>query len=140
MLNLRKWFADETSNGFVQFFRYIFVGGAAFVVDYALLYALTEWAGLHYLVSATISFLAGLAVNYALSTWWIFRDSKLQNKWAEFLVFAIIGVIGLALNNLLLYAFTDWAGVHYMVSKLLTAALVMLWNFLARKYILFTKK
>jgi len=138
-LSFRKLFVEETSNTFIQFFRYLFVGGTAFVVDYGLLYVLTEYAGLHYLLSATISFIAGLVVNYLLSTWWIFRKSKLQNKWAEFLVFAIIGVVGLLLNNLFMYVFTDLFHIHYMVSKLITTALVMIWNFAGRKYILFNK-
>jgi len=138
-LSFRKLFVEETSNTFIQFFRYLFVGGTAFVVDYGLLYMLTEYAALHYLLSATISFIAGLVVNYFLSTWWIFRKSKLQNKWAEFLVFAIIGVVGLLLNNLFMYVFTDLFHIHYMVSKLITTALVMVWNFVGRKYILFNK-
>jgi len=134
---LRKLFIEETDYWIIQFFRYCFVGGLAFIVDYGLLYMLTEYAGLHYLVSATISFVAGLLVNYALSTWWIFRKSKLKNKMAEFTIFALIGVIGLGLNNLLLYLFTDVIGIYYMVSKLITAALVMIWNFAGRKIILF---
>ena len=93
----------------------------------------------YYLVSASISFLAGLVVNYLLSTGWIFKTSKMDNKVGEFVIFSIIGVIGLGLNSLLLYVFTDWAHIHYMISKLLTAVLVMLWNFFARKIILFTK-
>lgn len=137
---LKKIFLEETDNWFIQLFRYLFVGGAAFLVDYGLLVLLTEVCGLHYLVSATISFIAGLIVNYLLSTSWIFRKSKMENKWAEFLIFSIIGVVGLLLNNLLLYLFTDLAHIHYMISKLITTAIVMLWNFGARKIILFNKK
>lgn len=137
---LKKIFLEETDNWFIQLFRYLFVGGAAFLVDYGLLVLLTEVFGLHYLVSATISFIAGLIVNYLLSTSWIFRKSKMENKWAEFLIFSIIGVVGLLLNNLLLYLFTDLAHIHYMISKLITTAIVMLWNFGARKIILFNKK
>ena len=48
--------------------------------------------------------------------------------------------MGLGLNNLLLYLFTDKLNIHYMISKLLTTALVMVWNFGARKVILFNKK
>ena len=133
-------FLKETDNWFIQLFRYCFVGGLAFIVDYGLLVLLTEVCGLHYLISATISFIAGLIVNYLLSTSWIFRQSKLENKWAEFIVFAIIGVIGLGLNNLLLYLFTDIIHIHYMISKLITTGIVMIWNFGARKIILFTNK
>lgn len=133
-------FLNETDNWFIQLFRYCFVGGLAFVVDYGLLVLLTEVCGLHYLLSATISFIVGLIANYLLSTSWIFRKSKLDNKWAEFVVFAIIGVIGLGLNNLLLYLFTDIIHIHYMISKLITTGIVMIWNFGARKIILFTNK
>jgi len=88
-----------TTNIVVQLLRYVVVGGLAFVVDFGLLWVLTEYAGLHYLVSATISFIAGLVVNYLLSVVWVFGSSKLQSKWAEFAIYAVIGVIGLGLNN-----------------------------------------
>ena len=138
-LFLKKLFKEETNNWFIQLFRYVFVGGLAFIVDYGLLFILTEYAGFHYLISATISFIAGLIVNYVISTSWIFRHSKLDNKWMEFIIFSLIGVIGLGLNNLLLYAFTDGLGIHYLISKIIVAALVMFWNFIARKIILFNK-
>ena len=134
---LKRVFVTDTSNGWIQLFRYLFVGGFAFLVDYSLLYVLTEYVHLHYLISASISFIAGLVTNYILSTHWIFRHSKLESKTAEFIIFSIIGVVGLGLNNLLLYAFTDRLHLHYMLSKLVTAAIVLLWNFFGRKLILF---
>ena len=50
-----------------------------------------------------------------------------------------VGIIGLGLTEGLMWFFTDLVGLHYMLSKLVTAALVLLWNFIARKIILFTK-
>lgn len=139
-LKLKEILLEETNNSFFQLIRYVFVGGLAFVVDYGLLYLLTEYAGLHYLLSATCSFLAGLIVNYLISTTWVFNQSKLKNKWMEFTIFGLIGVVGLGLNNLFLYLLTDKIGVHYMISKIVVAAIVMLWNFIARKVILFNNK
>lgn len=133
----RKLFYGSTDKLLVQFVRYFFVGGFAFVVDFGLLYILTEYAGLHYLLSATLSFIAGLLVNYIISCIWVFSDSKFKNRLVEFLIFATIGVIGLALNDALIWLFTDCIGTHYMFSKIVAAALVYLWNFFARKYIVF---
>ena len=45
-------FKGKTDNTIVQLFRYTFVGGFAFVVDFGLLYVLTEYAHFHYLLSA----------------------------------------------------------------------------------------
>lgn len=136
---LDKIFVRSTDNTLIQFFRYLFVGGLAFVVDFGLLYVLTEFCGLHYLLSATISFTAGLMINYLISMVWIFQSSG-YNKLVEFLTFAAIGIVGLLLTNLLMWVFTDHVGVHYMISKMLTTAIVLSWNFFARKYILFSKK
>lgn len=133
----RKLFYGSTDKLLVQFVRYFFVGGFAFVVDFGLLYILTEYAGLHYLLSATLSFIAGLLVNYIISCIWVFSDSKFKNRLVEFLIFAAIGIVGLALNDALIWLFTDCIGTHYMFSKIVAAALVYLWNFFARKYIVF---
>lgn len=114
------------------------MGGFAFAVDYGGLFVLTRFCGLHYLLSATISFIAGLVVNYLLSTSWIFRVSKLKSRTGEFIVYGLIGVVGLGLNDLFLYLLTDGIGIHYMISKIFTAAVGMLWNFFARKIILFS--
>jgi putative flippase GtrA len=139
-MKLSELVTQDTNNLLIQLIRYVVVGGVAFLVDWGLLYILTEFVGLHYLLSATLSFLAGLVVNYVLSTYWIFRHSKLSNQWAEFIIYSIIGVIGLGLNNLFLFLLTDKVGLHYMVSKIIVAAVVMLWNFFARKFILFKNK
>lgn len=140
-MNLRKlWdvlFRQPTDSIFIQLFRYLFVGGTAFVVDFGLLYVFTDVCGLHYLLSATFSFVAGLLTNYALSIAWVFNRRKLDNRWSELLVFTLIGCIGLGLNELFMWLFTEPLGLHYLLSKMVTAAIVMFWNFLARKFALF---
>lgn len=132
-----KLFYGTTDKLLIQFVRYFFVGGFAFVVDFGLLYILTEYAGLHYLLSATLSFIAGLLVNYIISCLWVFSNSKFKSRIVEFLFFAAIGVVGLGLNDFLIWLFTDCIGTHYMFSKIVAAAVVYLWNFFARKYLVF---
>ena len=133
----QRIFITETTDWKIQLFRYAFVGGFAFIVDFILLYILTEFAHLHSIISATIAFVAGLVVNYFISTQWIFRQSKLSNIVWEFIIYTIIGIIGLILNDLLLFIFTDYLHIHYMISKIITAVLVMGWNFVGRRTILF---
>ena len=60
--DLKGLLLEPTEDGFLQFFRYIFVGGASFVADYVLLHIITE-LGVYYLVSGIISFIAGLCEN-----------------------------------------------------------------------------
>lgn len=123
-----------------QFSRYLLAGGSAFVVDFATLYFLTERLGFHYLVSATVAFLCGLLVNYLTCILWIFDYRRLNRRWQEAGLFVAIGIAGLGLNNLLLFGLTEGLGVHYLLSKTLTAGLVLLFNFFLRRGILFTRR
>lgn len=132
-------FREKTDNTLFQLIRYTFVGGFAFIVDFGTLFLLTEYLNLHYLVSAAIAFILGLVTNYFLSIGWVFTRHSVSDKRIEFIVFALIGLVGLGLNELFLWLFTDLAGMYYLISKILTAVLVYLWNFFVRKLILFNK-
>lgn len=61
---------------FSQIIKFGFVGGTAFVIDAGLLFLLTEFCGIHYLISGTISFTASVIYNYILSVKWGFRCEK----------------------------------------------------------------
>ena len=136
-ISLEHLFKKPTSNIFIQLFRYTFVGGFAFIVDFALLFVLTEYAGIHYLVSAAIALTAGLIINYLLSIVWVFDKRRVVNKSVEFTLFAAIGVVGLGLNELFIWVFTEFAGLYYLFSKIVSTAIVYLWNFFSRKFTLF---
>ena len=110
---------------------------AAFWLDFGILALLTEAAGLHYLASAAVAFLAGTTVSYVLSVVWVFDTRRVASKAAEYALFVLVGVVGLALNEGLLWAFTEALGLHYLVSKVVAATLIFGWNFGARKLLLF---
>ena len=159
-MNIKGLFVGKTDNTFIQFFRYCFVGGVAFLVDFGVLTFLVEVFGVPHVAAATISFIAGLATNYVLSTFWIFRNSKVDNKLAEFAIFALIGVVGLLINDAIIWLFQDILGAnlilggfaenaryyiisgvqYYMAGKITATIVSFIWNFAARKIILFKKK
>ncbi len=134
---IEKLFKKRTDNTLIQLFRYTFVGGAAFMVDFTTLFILTEFFKVYYLISAGIAFLFGVIVNYSLSISWIFNTRRFKNKWIEFGIFAFVGVVGLGLNEIFIWFFTEHVHFYYLISKLVSTAFVYLWNFFARKYILF---
>lgn len=136
-LFLRQVFLHKTTNKYVQFFRYGFVSVAALAVDFGGLVILKQVGHINYLIAATISFIAGLLVNYYLSILWVFHSSKLESKWHEFAYFAIIGVIGLGLTDLILWILTSKFGLFYVFSKIVATMIVYFWNFGVRKKIVF---
>ena len=98
---------------------------------------LTEYFGIYYLVSNIFAFLSGLIVNYILSLVWVFDNRKIKKKRKELIIFTIIGLIGLIFNQLCLYSMIDIIGANIVFSKIISTAIVFVWNFGARKIILF---
>lgn len=131
---VKNLFYSKTDKLFIQLFRYIFVAGFGFLVDFGTLFFCTEWLKVHYLLSAFVAFVLGLITNYYLSIIWVFNYRTLENKWLEFGVFAFIGIIGLGLNEIIMWFFTENVGVYYLFSKIVSTSIVFFWNFFARKY------
>ena len=153
-----RLFIQETSHTGIQFFRSIFVGGIASVVDLAVLICFRELAGLPESWAAVLGFIAGLSVNYIISTFWVFAKAKVKNRAADFIAFGVIGVIGLGLTQLIIAPFSQQGlfgtgflvqnavfgsllpvDKYYIVGKILSIVLVYMWNFFARKLILYRK-
>lgn len=126
-----------------QFLRYLVTGGLAFVVDFglfALCLYVFEW---HYLLANLVGLVAGLVLNYAMSILWVFTacERSLENrKVTEFSLFALVGVAGVGINQLLMYGMVDGLEFNEMMSKMVAAVLVLMWNFGARKLMLFREK
>ena len=136
--DLKGIFLTPTKNGFLQFFRYLFVGGIATVVDWGVLFALTELLQLHYLVSAVFAFVAGLGTNFLLSKLLVFSANEAKaNAVLEFLGYALIGLVGLGITELMMFLLTHSLSLHYMLSKAVATAVVLVWNYLARKILLY---
>lgn len=133
----RKLVREQTDKTFIQFFRYFFVGGTAFIVDFGSLFILTEYFGIYYLISASIAFILGLITNYLLSISWVFNKRTMGSRKLEFGVFTLIGIVGLGLNAVLIWFFTEYLHIYYMSSKIISAAIILFWNFSARKFMLF---
>jgi putative flippase GtrA len=134
---LRVLLFGATASVLHQFTRYLVVGGLAFLLDFGSLYLLTEFAGLHYLISAAVAFLIGLVANYCLSRLWVFDRRTLESVTAEFLIFAGIGIVGLGLNEAIMWFVAEKIHFHYLVAKAISAGIVLIWNFGARKSVLF---
>lgn len=121
-----------SSKLFKQLFKFGIVGFIAFLIDYFLLYFLTEYLNVYYLISSTISFIVSLIVNYILSIYWVFDVTKKQT-FKEVLLFVVLSVIGLGINQLIMYLGADIINIHYMICKLAATFIVMVYNFITRK-------
>lgn len=107
-------------------------------MDFGTLYLCFNILGMHYLISAGLGFIVGLVFVYISSNKWVFGKRQMGDRQVlEFSLFAIIGIVGLGLTVLFMWLFVDAFGIYPLIAKLITTGLVLIWNFGARKYLLY---
>lgn len=138
---------DKKMKLLMEFLRYCVVGGLAFLADFGTLVIAQELV-LKQLVSgvyiATVfGFIVGLVVNYVLSLWFVFTQKKDKGKGRSvgaFLVFGIIGLLGLVWTELGMWIGIEFLNWNYMVVKVIVTGAVLVWNYLGRKILIFNSK
>lgn len=122
----------------LEFLAYFGCSFVALSTDYALLAAGLQ-LGVDYRAAAAVGFLGGLLVAYFLSVRFVFRTRAVADPRAEFMIFAVIGLLGLMITELLMWLLVSSFGLPAVQAKLPTAGFVFLFNFGARKALLFTR-
>lgn len=133
-----------------EVFRYLVVGGLATIVDMGLLAVSYEFIfpqdqliwGINWGLSAstTVGFIGGLIFNYAFSIIFVFKNVKDKNSGKsvkDFMVFTIVGVIGWIIKLIGMQVFVENLHVHYFIATIVLTIIVLAWNYLGRKVLIF---
>ena len=123
-----------------QICKFGVVGVVAFFIDYGVMILLTELFLINPVASATISFIVSVVFNYIASMRFVFQHKEGMSKRKEFMIFVVLSVIGLIINDGLMYAGTTMASMDYRIVKIGATAIVMVWNFVTRKLFLEEKQ
>ena len=134
MTPIRKIFYHASST---EFARYFWAGSLTFLTDFLILFALTEFAGINYLWSNLAGVLVGIVMSYLFCIKWVFQTRRYNRVAQEFSLFVLTCVVGLLLNESLLWAFVTFAEIHYLAAKIIVTAVVFVVNFGVKKIVLF---
>ena len=90
-------------------------------------------------VGTGVGFIVGLAVNYLLSVLFVFDEKGSSKTLRGFIVFALLSAGGLAINVVGMYLFVDLAGWNEWLIKIMLTLIVLVYNYITRKLIIFRK-
>ena len=120
----------------LQFCKFGLVGTLCFCIDYGIMVLLTETTDLGYFLSSAISFTLSVVVNYILSMRFVFKGKDELNKFQEMAIFVALSIVGLALNQMIMWIAVEFFCVFYAVAKIFSTMLVTVYNFISRKLFL----
>jgi putative flippase GtrA len=116
---------------------YAWASGVALLVDVTVLAVLVKRAYWPLLAAASLAFIAGATVAYLLSVKFVFRHRQVPRRPLEFGYFVGLGLVGLAVNDAMLFVAVSGAGLGLVVAKVLAAGATFATNFTLRRQMLF---
>ena len=142
-----------------EMFRFCIVGGLATIVDFfvmgVILYLFepslypnffnvfigeASSSPVANMVGTGLGFFAGLLVNYALSIGFVFICKGNSKTALGFLEFSLLSAFGLGLHELGMYLLNARCGMNEWIVKILTTAIVLVYNYISRKLVIFKEK
>ena len=143
---------------FMEIVRFGVVGVLATVVDMAAMgvvlylfepslyphfynvwYGGVEPSTLATVIGTGTGFVLGLFVNYFLSVLFVFSEKGKSKSVYGFTVFAILSAIGLGIHLVGMYIGYDLLGINEWIVKIILTAIVMVYNYVSKKLLLFKK-
>jgi len=133
----------------MEIVRFGIVGVICFILDAGTLTLMKQVvfhgsASLRLLIiSTTVAFVVGVAANYLLSLFIVFNrpDQRRRGQgWRPMTLFFVGAFIGLLLTDAIMAAgthFTGRTGYSYLLVKVVATGIVMVWNYVTRKLIIF---
>ena len=128
-----------------QVVKFGIVGIIALIIDVVLLNLLLL-VHLNNVVAGTISFIISLIFNYIASMKYVFKHREDMSRWMELLIFVISAVIGLLINDAIIWLSTlgmvealRGTAIYMLrtnIGKLIATVVVAVWNFVIRKWLL----
>ena len=121
----------------LKFMKFCFVGLSGMVIDFSITWLLKEKIRTNKYIANSTGFVLAASSNYILNRFWTFQ-SKSGHIATEYFSFIIISIVGLAINNLILYFLTDRQKLNFYFSKLIAIGIVTFWNFIMNFLITFS--
>lgn len=119
----------------IQLIKFGIVGVIAAVIDFGTLMLLKEVLHLDVLVASAMAFSLSVIANYILSMLFVFKGSE-NGKVKEFILFVLLSIGGLLLNQFIMWVGTEMLTVYYIWVKMFACIFVPIYNFVTRKIFL----
>lgn len=108
--------------------KFCVVGGSGMIVDFGITWLCKEKFGWNKYVSNSLGFILAATNNYIWNRLWTFHSENAEVA-REYSTFLLISVIGLALNNLIIYLLHDKLNLNFYLAKIIAIGCVTIWNF-----------
>jgi len=130
---------DLLKRNFRYIIRFGVVGLSGTAIHLIVLFLLTEFAGIYYIFSAIFAFLVAVTSNFLFNKFWTFKETSKGKNFNRYSIFFVTAMIAFVINVSLLYFFTEFVGINYLIAQLFAIMFSFWINFIGSKRFAFRR-
>ena len=123
-------------NMIIKLIKFITVGFSGLIIDFSITYICKEKVLLNKYLSNSLGFTIAATSNYFLNRTWTFQSENPEII-IELSTFIIISIVGLFINNSMLWIINNNFRINFYLAKLGAIIITTFWNFFANYYFTF---
>jgi putative flippase GtrA len=112
----------------MKFLKYCVVGFSGMAIDFGTTWLLKERIKVNKYIANSAGFIFAASSNYTLNRLWTFHSVN-PGIAGEYALFVLISIVGLVINNLVIFLLNEKMKFNFYLSKLFAIGVVTLWNF-----------
>lgn len=121
------------------YIKYFIAGVTAATTNLVLLFVLTEFFNIWYLISASLAFIVAFSVSFYLQKFWTFRDKSKDKDHKQKAGYFIVAIVNLGINAVGIYALVEWLDIHYLLAQIITGVLIAVYSYAIYRFVIFKK-
>src|SRR3989344_9424162 len=127
----QKWHTSK------QIVKYVISGGTSALVELSLLYVLTEYFNVWYMVSFLLALIIAFVVSFLMQKFWTFENSTTQELHKQASLYFVVTLTHAGLNISALYIVVEYFGMWYILAQIFIGGILALSSFIIYKFFIF---
>lgn len=121
----------------LKFLKFCVVGSIGLGIDFGITFLSKEKARWNKYLANSLGFISAATSNFFINKYWTFEDTD-PDQLLQYSKFILIALIGLAINNCIIYLLINKRQMKFYWAKLAAVGVVVFWNFIANYNFTFT--
>ena len=116
--------------------RFLFVGVLSFLLEFIIFVVLVDFLKVKYTYANPPAMGVSIIFNYFMTRWLVFKTVRYNNK-VSFILFAVVTLVGVVLNQFMLWFLIEQLLMGVKISKVLAVGTVAVFSYFSKKHLVF---
>ncbi|MEI7688575.1 MAG: GtrA family protein [Candidatus Nomurabacteria bacterium] len=120
--------------------RFFSAGIISTIFGFSMLYAFTEYIGIHYLLSFVMSFIISDIFSFVIKKFWVFEEKNIKEAKLQIFLYLVLSIMYLITNTGLLLIGVEYLHIHYLIIQAVVIFLLLMPNYVLSQKIFIVQK